>query len=528
VPFVDRGQVAAALPAYELGARLGVGAFGLVLAGRHRRLNRDVAIKVLSVTYEEAEEASARFVAEARILAGIDHPHVVRVYDYVEDDDLCLIVMELLAGGTLTRRRRGMSAEDACAVGLAVAEALTCAHGQGVLHRDIKSDNILFNGDGLLKVTDFGIAKIFAGSAATASAIVGTPKYMAPEQLTGGRLGPATDLYALGMILYELLAGAPPFDPALPPHALYHHHVYVPPPPMPGVPAGVAEVVLRTVEKDPTARYPSAREFALALADAATDSYGPRWTTRSGIPLRLSDEVRNAVERLPDLTSLVPAPTRAPPSTMQAEATTLAPAEDTLAHHRRTFGDDHPDTLTAALALARRLYELGEYQAARALAEDTLTRRRRTLGDDHPDTLASAHILARCLGMLGEHHVARAIAEDTLARRRRLLGDDHPDTLASAHSLAWRLYELGEYRAVRELGEDTLSRRRRLLGEDHPDSLWSADNLAWCLGELGEFQAARALAEDTLARRRRLLGEDHPDTLASADSLAWCLSALGE
>jgi serine/threonine protein kinase len=260
-------------------------------------LDRAVAIKVLSTT---AEDAPASFAAEARILAKIDHPHVVRVYDYIETDALCLIVMELLAGGTLTRRRAGMTPQTACAVGIAVAEALTCAHGRGVLHRDIKSDNILFDTDGLLKVTDFGIAKVFAGSATTASAIIGTPKYMAPEQLTQGRLGPATDLYALGVVLYELLTGTPPFDSAMPPHALYHHHVHVTPPPLPGVSAAIAEVVLRTLEKDPAARYPSARAFAFALAGATTSAYGPGWTKQAGIPLHLDTDIRTTAERPTD------------------------------------------------------------------------------------------------------------------------------------------------------------------------------------------------------------------------------------
>ncbi|WP_322748134.1 MULTISPECIES: protein kinase domain-containing protein, partial [unclassified Frankia] len=111
--LVDRAQVAAGLPGYDLGAKLGAGAFGLVLAGRHRRLNRDVAIKILATGHEGA---SADFTTEAQVLAAMDHPHVVRVYDYVEADDLHLIVMELLAGGTLTRRRADLSPQGACAV----------------------------------------------------------------------------------------------------------------------------------------------------------------------------------------------------------------------------------------------------------------------------------------------------------------------------------------------------------------------------------------------------------------------------
>ncbi len=293
--IIDRLRVAEALPAYELGDELGVGSFGLVLAARHRGLDRHVAVKVLAATDDNG--AHTGFHAEARVLAALDHPHVVRVYDYVEHHGLRLIIMELLAGGTLTRRRAGMPAEAACAVGLAVADALDTAHRRGILHRDIKPDNILFNGDGLLKVTDFGIAKIVEGSAATASAIVGTAKYMAPEQGTGARLGPATDLYALGIVLYELFTGAPPFDPKLPAYALVHHHLTITPPVPAGVPGPVADVVMRALAKDPEARHPSAHAFALDLAQAAARGHGSRWASRSGILLRLGDEIREATER---------------------------------------------------------------------------------------------------------------------------------------------------------------------------------------------------------------------------------------
>ncbi len=303
--IIDRARVAAALPAYELGGELGAGGFGLVLKGRHRRLDRDVAVKVLAAA---DDGAPAGFAAEARVLAGMDHPHVVRIYDYVEDDELCLIIMELLAGGTLTRRRGGMPPEGACSVGLAVAEALSCAHDQGVLHRDIKSDNMMFDGHDLLKVTDFGISKIFEGTAVSASAVVGTPKYMAPEQITGGRLGPATDIYALGVVLYELLAGVPPFDPKLPPLALYHHHLSTTPPPPAGIPVPVTNVVMRALAKNPAERHPSTRAFALDLAQAAAHGYGPRWTSRSGIVVRLRDEVREAAERTPAPTAMHQAP----------------------------------------------------------------------------------------------------------------------------------------------------------------------------------------------------------------------------
>ncbi len=139
-------------------------------------------------------KATGGSAAEAQLLAHLDHPHIVRVYDYLETDDLRLIVMEFPGGGTLTRQAAGMAPGAACAAGLAIATALSYAHARGVLHRDVKPDNVLFDAAGLLEVTDFGLAKIVEGSAATASRVVGTPPYMAPEQITGTRLGPATDL----------------------------------------------------------------------------------------------------------------------------------------------------------------------------------------------------------------------------------------------------------------------------------------------------------------------------------------------
>ncbi len=292
MPAVDRDRVTAALPGYTVGRELGADVFGLVLASHHHDLDRDAAIKIFSLAADDNDPGAVTdFVAQAQLLSRLDHPHIVRIYDYVGRDDLCLLIMELLAGGTLTGQH--LPGEGACALGLAVADALTCAHTMGILHRDIKPDNILFTAAGQPKITDFGIAKILDGSADTASRIVGTPKYMAPEQITGDRLGPATDLYALGVVLYELLAGTPPFDPRLPLPELFRHHCELTPPPPAGAPAPVAEVVMRALAKEPADRYPSAHAFALDLSHAATRVYGPHWIARSGIILHITDELRD-------------------------------------------------------------------------------------------------------------------------------------------------------------------------------------------------------------------------------------------
>jgi len=307
VVIINRAQMVAALPGYTLGDEIGAGSFGLVVAGWHRRLQRDVAIKVVAAGRRSRGRAEP-VAAEGRILASLDHPHIVRVYDHVDAGDMHLIIMEMLAGGTLTRRLLRLGQREASAVGLAVADALSAAHARGVLHRDIKPDNVLFDGSGVPKVVDFGIAKLIRGSAATASRVFGTPMFMAPEQFVAGRLGPYTDLYALGVVLYLLMAGHAPFEgaalgpagtAAVPPPGQYRdRHLLGDRPPAPvGVPGAVADVILRALDRDPALRPPSARDFALDLARAAADAYGPGWLAGTGIPVRIDDEVRAAAER---------------------------------------------------------------------------------------------------------------------------------------------------------------------------------------------------------------------------------------
>ncbi|MFG1922420.1 WD40 repeat domain-containing serine/threonine protein kinase [Cryptosporangium sp. NPDC048952] len=286
--IIDRAQLVVALPQYEIGDPLGRGAHGLVFSARHRRLGSAHAVKALVVA-ERDHDASRRFLNEARVMTALDHPHIVRVNEYAEGDSVLLLVLEHLGGGTLTERMgRAVAPDVASAWMLAVAEALSVAHQHGVVHRDIKPANLLFTTGGLLKVGDFGIAKLFAGTDASASAdIVGTPRYIAPEQISGGRIGPATDLYALGVLFYELLSGKSPYPTGLSLPGLLHHHLSVPPEPLEGAPPALAELVERLLKKDPANRPESARAFAVDLVNAAEHDLGGDWISRSGVPLRI-------------------------------------------------------------------------------------------------------------------------------------------------------------------------------------------------------------------------------------------------
>lgn len=291
----DRELLSSALPAYDIGDELGQGGMGVVVAGQHRQLDRRVAIKQLPVAFAEDPSVQRRFMAEARVLASLDHPHVVPVYDFVEHEGVCLLVMELLPGGTLRSRvaaASGFTPQHAVAVSLACTSGLSAAHRRGVLHRDIKPENMLFSGGGVLKVTDFGIAKVIGGTGTVltrAGDVIGTPAYIAPEQVRGGPISPATDVYAVATMLYELIAGTLPFADNGEAMALLFKHAYEAPIPLrdvvPGVPEPVAAVVMRGLATDPAGRFATAESFGAALAEAGSQAWGPGWLQAEQVPI---------------------------------------------------------------------------------------------------------------------------------------------------------------------------------------------------------------------------------------------------
>ena len=273
------------LPSYDIGEELGRGSTGVVLAARHRQLGREVAIKLLPPELAENPLVRRRFVDEAKLLASFSHVHIVPVYDFVEQDGLCLLVMERLGGGTLDAYARdGIEAPAACAAVIALCSGLQYAHERGVLHRDVKPGNVLVANDGLVKVTDFGIAKVLGGSetlATRAGFVLGTPAYMAPEQAKGTDVGPGTDIYGAGAVLYELLAGELPFPPEGNPLQMLYSRIHSEPRPLadtaPAVPAPLATVVMRALEREPGERQVSADKLGREIAAAATDAWGPDW-----------------------------------------------------------------------------------------------------------------------------------------------------------------------------------------------------------------------------------------------------------
>jgi len=325
---LDRDMVVDALPAYEVGEELGRGAWGVVLAGRHRGLGREVAIKQLPRAFGSDPQVRSRFRSEAKLLASLDHPHIVPVFDFVEHEGLCLIVMERLTGGTVWERFRAdaFTPEAACAAMLAACAGLHYAHGRGVLHRDVKPENLIFSADSVLKVTDFGIAKVVGGSRTMATGtgfVLGTPAYIAPEQGQGRELSPATDVYAAATVLYELLAGELPFEEVSDPVAAIYQRVHTDPRPLadaaPELPAAIVGAIDRGLRPDPGERFAGADQFGATVAGAAEDAWGTGWIGRTGLVVRGVEALQSGAAAAAAAQPTLPPRARKTPGTAATE-----------------------------------------------------------------------------------------------------------------------------------------------------------------------------------------------------------------
>jgi serine/threonine protein kinase len=289
-------NVVNALPQYQVGSMIGAGGMGVVYAGVHRTLGRHVAIKQLPAEMVHKPGMGSRFDREAKVLASLDHPHIVPVYDYVRTAHDSLLVMEKLDGGTVFDRShgRGITPDAVCAIILATLAGLHAAHDAGVLHLDVKPKNLLFTRQGTLKVADFGIAQVISEGTTLVThggEVLGTPAYISPEQAAGNPLTPAADVYATGTVLYELLSGTLPFADDRGPLSMMRQHIFGDPRPITGVPAPLAEVVMRSVARETHHRYRDAEGFAADLFAAADTTFGPGWLQRSRIPVHLSPRV---------------------------------------------------------------------------------------------------------------------------------------------------------------------------------------------------------------------------------------------
>ncbi|MBN1966654.1 MAG: protein kinase, partial [Anaerolineae bacterium] len=265
-----------AIRSYELRERIGAGGFGEVYRAIQPAVNREVAIKVIKPELANQPDFIRRFESEAQLVARLEHPHIVPLYDYWREPGGAYLVMRYLPYSLHDRLAQGpLSLGESVRLVEQITAALTVAHRQGVVHRDLKPANILLDEEGNAYLTDFGIAKVLgpAARATQEGMLVGSPAYLAPEQIKSDPVTPASDLYSLGLLLYEVLTGNLPFSADLSPSALLYRQLSEPLPSLldsrPDLPPALDDVLQRATAKDPAKRYPDALSLAAAFRDAA-------------------------------------------------------------------------------------------------------------------------------------------------------------------------------------------------------------------------------------------------------------------
>jgi len=268
---------------YKIIEEIGRGGMGIVYKGEDVELGRTVAIKTISAQIAFDQQSIARFIKEAKIVAKLQHPNIVLIYDFIEEADTGFLIMEYIQGETVTAR---LAKEERFPAGRAakiindVASALAHAHDQGIIHRDIKPENVMITKDGVVKVTDFGIAKLSMGARTTLTkATPGTPCYMSPEQAMGGKVIDArSDIYSLGILFYEMVTGKVPFDDDSE-YLIRESHIKTSPVPpsklLPALPAAYEQIILKCLAKDGADRFQTVQDLLEALNDAGGIRFNP-------------------------------------------------------------------------------------------------------------------------------------------------------------------------------------------------------------------------------------------------------------
>ncbi len=351
---------------YEVVAELGKGAMGTVYRARDPMLNRTVAIKTINMDLDrdEVEDYEARFYQEARAAGGLNHPNIVTIYDIGKSGTVAYMAMELLAGKEL---RSIMAQGKALRVGQAIditaqaAEGLGYAHDHDVVHRDIKPANLMIVSDGLVKITDFGIARMRSAEVRTQTGVVlGSPRYMSPEQVVGKRAEPRSDIFSLGVILYEMVTGKPPFAGDDVSAIMFQILNFVPPPPSSvnlDAPEMLDFIVAKALAKSPGDRYASAREMASDLRECRQQVPARASSSLALKPAQPSFEPESAV----DLLSLTA------PHTRRSDGEASVPEPAATLGVSKAF-----DSMAATSRLAMRSGVSGEFPGISTTIPDNL------------------------------------------------------------------------------------------------------------------------------------------------------------
>ena len=579
---------------YRLLGILGAGGMGTVYRAERSdgRFQKQVAVKLVPSALH-SPELLRRFAGEQQILAALEHPNIARLLDAgVSPEGIPFFVMEYVEGVPVNEYcdARGLSTKDRLRLFQNICSAAQYAHQHLVVHRDLKPANILVSSDGVAKLLDFGIAKIVdpwgAGNLEVTRSLLNpmTPAYASPEQIRGETLTTATDVYSLGVVLYELLTGQLPYRVTGKP---FDEAIRIISESEPEKPSAVARrrdagghragrsapelssdldaIVAKAMRKDPHQRYASAQEvsadltryldglpvlahrgsfryraikftrrhrfgvaaslavMALLLGFAATMAVQAR---RIAVERDRANREAETSRRVSDfMTNMFKV---SDPSEARGNSITAREILDKASKDIEGGLAKDPEVQAHMMDVIGNIYDnLGLYPTAESLFKRSLGVRRKVLGTRNADTLETMTDLGWVLEEQGSYEDAEKLVRETLETRRQLLGPKHPDTLKSMIRLAEILNDEGRYPEAEKLARQALQMHSQVLGPDHANTLAAMDTLAFSLGEQGRYYDAEKLYRHTLDASSRSLGFEHQLTLNRMGDVAWVLEQEG-
>jgi serine/threonine protein kinase len=541
VGFVHLFFPGSRIAGYRLGEQIGRGGMAVVFRAQDERLERQVALKILSPALAADETFRHRFILESRSAAAVDDPYIIPVFEAGEADGVLFIAMRYVPGGdvdALLKQTGPLPAERVAAIISGVASALDTAHAAGLVHRDVKPTNMLLDTrvgrPDHVYLSDFGLSKGALSSADLTGVdrFMGTLHYCAPEQIQGRRVDARTDEYALACTAFELLSGRPPFSQEEASAVLYAQLKEPPPrlaPRRADLPAAVDDVLLRALAKAPEERYASCGEFADALRMAlGLQRYAPDVATVLH-QRTLADQhhgLRTDAPAAPSTLSGTGEQAGGPDDPPVLPEQMVADQPDALEPDRPNglepdqpdgLGPDHPDALAARFSLAQEMAAQGDHAEAEEEFRYVYRARQRALGPNHPETLIARFGAAQEIAARGDHARAEEEFRGMLPHQRRSLGRYHPDTLATLCSIAREMAARGDHAGAEREFRDVLAYLQRKPGLDHPVTVILWLNIAKEMVARGDHAGAEEEFRDLLPHLKLTLGRDHPDTLAALE-----------
>jgi serine/threonine protein kinase len=507
-----------------------------------------------------------RFLQERQIQASLTHPNIARMLDAGRlDNGQPFLAMEFIQGQPIDVFTAGFTLRQKITLFLKVCSAVAYLHRNLIVHRDLKPSNILVTEEGEPKLLDFGIAKMLdlATDATVTSMRMLTPDYASPEQVRGGRISTATDIYSLGAVLYQLLTGKPAheFEDRTPEgvaRIVTMREVTRPSRWSPELKGDLEFILLKSLRKDPQERYATVEqladdlqaflEFRTVRARSSNAWYRTRrFVRRYWIPVtaaavvfaslsvglyianrergRANEEAATAkavsdfLQR--DLLAQASANNQSSPNTKPDPDLKVRTALDRAAAHISGNFEKQP-LVEAAIrqTIANTYRDLSIYPEAQMQLERALELRRRVQGEQHPDTLSVMSDLVELDVYQGKFAAAQALQLKVLDMRRRVLGENDPAILKSLDNMATVYEKQGQYKEAEAVETKVLDVSRRTLGDNHYDTMSAMIDLALLEVRLGKFPQAEALDVKAVETMRRVLGEEHPDTLNGMSNLA--------